>query len=142
MWPPGHHTSISSDLPNSSNIVQVSILLPDQWVFNKVEPFLAPSQKRSGVGVLVGFQTAYRLGILRSDLFFNITFRDSKCDGTYGSKSFLDAFVEGVHVLFGPSCEYSLGKLFLFLLYVNLYAKYSINDLLNALITMAFSRCL
>ena len=71
---------------------------------------IAFAQKRSGVGLLVGFQTIREKNLIRDDIFFNITLRDSKCHGTYGQKTFLDAYSEKVHVLFGPSCDLSLGK--------------------------------
>ena len=48
--------------------------------------------------------------MIRDDIFFNITLRDSKCDSTFGQKTFLDAYTEKSHVLFGPACDLSLGK--------------------------------
>ena len=104
------------DLKKSSvqqkHTIQVSILLPhiedtDDDLFNVS---LAPAQKRSGIGTLVGFRTIREKKLIRDDILFNITLRNSKCDSTYGLKAFLDAFAEGVQVIFGPSCDYSLGK--------------------------------
>jgi hypothetical protein len=105
------------DLKQSSrqqkHTIQVSILLPHTGnadsKYSNVS--LAPAQERSGIGILVGFRTIRELKLIRDDILFNITLRDSRCDSTYGLKSFLDAFSEGVHVLFGPSCDLSLGKL-------------------------------
>ena len=101
--------------------IQVSILLP--YAFRKQRASflgsvelkkalekLAPAQKRSGIGTLIGFNTIREKKLIRDDILFNITLRDSKCDETYGLKAFLDAFSEDVHVIFGPSCDYSLGK--------------------------------
>ena len=92
--------------PQKDKVVQVSILLPSKTKFSTE---LEPAQKRSGAGILVGFESADKQGLL-GDLHFNLTFRDTQCDNIYGPKSFTDAIVEGVHVLFGPSCEYALGK--------------------------------
>ena len=71
---------------------------------------LASAQKRSGMGLLVGFQTIRDKNVIRDDIFFNITLRDSRCTSMYGQKTFLDAYTEKVHVLFGPACDFSLGK--------------------------------
>ena len=71
---------------------------------------IASAQKRSGMGLLVGFQTIRDKNLIRNDIFFNITLRDSKCNSMYGQKTFLDAYTEKVHVLFGPACDLSLGK--------------------------------
>ena len=92
--------------PQEDKVVQVSILLPSKHKFSTE---LEPAQKRSGAGILAGFESAEKRGLL-GDLHFNLTFRDTQCDNIYGPKSFTDAIVEGVHVLFGPSCEYALGK--------------------------------
>ena len=96
--------------------IQVSILLPSNYKrFDDgnntiISEALAPAQKRSGIGTLIGFETLRNQKLIRDDILFNITLRDSKCDETYGVKSFLDAYADGVHVLFGPSCDYALGK--------------------------------
>ena len=71
---------------------------------------LASAQKRSGMGLLVGFQTIRDKNIIRDDIFFNITLRDSRCNSMYGQKTFLDAYTEKVNVIFGPACDLSLGK--------------------------------
>ena len=95
-------------LPNirqKRHMVQVSVILPS----NHSYPVLEPQHSRSGAGILAGFLAAEAQGI-SSNFLFNVTFRDSKCDNTYGPKSFTDAIVDGVDVLFGPSCEYALGK--------------------------------
>ena len=107
-----------SELDRSSYIeqhtIQVSILLPATFTDELEDEFenvtLAPAQKRSGIGTLVGFQTIRDKKLIRDDILFNITLRDSKCDETYGNKGFNDAYSDGVHVLFGPSCDYSLGN--------------------------------
>lgn len=127
--------------------VQVSILLPDsfhkkdieaiqgdtfleRFVNSKTKKYLdrnvglenlAFAQKRSGMGLLVGFQTIREKNLIRDDIFFNITLRDSKCHQTYGQKAFLDAYFEKVHVLFGPSCDLSLGKFYSYI-YINTYS--------------------
>ena len=114
--------------------IQVSILLPDSFtksdineIVNGVEEkeiknetkslnrnvgleHIAFAQKRSGMGLLVGFQAIRKYKMIRDDIFFNITLRDSKCDSTFGQKTFLDSYTEKVHVLFGPACDLSLGK--------------------------------
>ena len=113
--------------------IQVSILLPNSFVPKDIEEIiikseeketnlntglnryvgldhLATAQKRSGMGLLVGFQTIRDKNLIRDDIFFNITLRDSKCHPMYGQKTFLDAFAEKVHVLFGPACDFTLGK--------------------------------
>ena len=115
LWPPplkeenSKLTKISNNNPQT--IVQVSILLPThEHKYPDVK--LEPAQNKSGPGILAGFQRARDLGILPKDVIFNITFRDSRCDNTYAPKSFIDARFDGVEVLFGPSCEYALGKQF------------------------------
>lgn len=107
-WPPDRTPLNPSSLNISApNVVQVSIILPDSYKY-AIE--LEPAQKRAGVGILVGFETAHRRGLLPQDVFFNVTFRDSRCDNIYGPKSLMDANLAGAHVLFGPSCDYGLGK--------------------------------
>ena len=106
LWPDQKNTFGISENYINKTIVQVSIVLPEKSRYN-VD--LVPAQKRSGPGILAGFEEAKRRN-LTQDLVFNLTFRDSKCDNTYGPKSFTDAIVDGVEVLFGPSCEYALGK--------------------------------
>ena len=116
------------DLKQSSvqqkHTIQVSILLPhiekhdDCTNLIANDDCLAPAQKRSGIGALIGFRTirdfstifGFNKTLIRDDILFNITVRNTKCDITYGLKTFLDAFSEGVHVIFGPSCDLSLGK--------------------------------
>ena len=116
LWPPPLKEEENSKLTKISNtnpqtIVQVSILLPThEHKYPDVK--LEPAQNKSGPGILAGFQRARDLGILPNDVIFNITFRDSRCDNTYAPKSFIDARFDGVEVLFGPSCEYALGKQF------------------------------
>ena len=96
---------------NPETIVQVSILLPThEHKYPEVK--LEPAQNKSGPGILAGFQSARDLGQLPNNVIFNVTFRDSRCDNTYAPKSFTDAILDGVDVLFGPSCEYALGKQF------------------------------
>lgn len=100
LWPP-------EAANQQRHVVQVSIVLPAKPTRIKAE--LEPAQKKSAPGILVGFQEAEKRG-LTSDLIFNLTFRDSKCDQIYGPKSFTDSIVDGVHVFFGPSCDYTLGS--------------------------------
>ena len=102
VWPP---QKLAKNGPKRQ-MVQVSVILPH----NHSYPVLEPQHSRSGAGILAGFLTAELQGI-SSGFLFNVTFRDSKCDNTYGPKSFTDAIVDGVDVLFGPSCEYALGKI-------------------------------
>ena len=92
----------------NSNVIRVSIVLPSDAY--KIPRSLPAAQKRSGAGVLLGFQTAQDLGWLPEGVYFNITIRESGCNSTYGLKSFLDAYIENANVLFGPACDYSLGK--------------------------------
>ncbi len=47
---------------------------------------------------------------LVSDLTFNVTFCDSRCDQSYGPKCLMDSILEDTQVIFGPSCDYSLGR--------------------------------
>lgn len=90
---------------------KVSIILPDSpKKYEALGIELLPDQKRAGVGVLVGLRTAVDRGMVPNDMYFNVTFSDSRCDITYGPKAFIDAVMEGANVLFGPSCEFSLGK--------------------------------
>lgn len=88
--------------------LQVSIILPS----NTTIPNLEPSLDRLGPSILEGFREASRRKLLHPQMFYNLTFRDSRCDNSFAPKAFTDAIVEGVHVVFGPSCEYSLGKLY------------------------------
>ena len=115
LWPPPleKENNKLTKIPgnNPETIVQVSILLPThEHKYPDVK--LEPAQKKSGPGILAGFQSARDLGILPNNVIFNVTFRDSRCDNTYAPKSFTDAILDGVDVLFGPSCEYALGKQF------------------------------
>ncbi len=109
IWPP-RQNEVTVD-PNSNELIQVSVLLPHYFKYNVQ---LEAAQKRAGAGILQGFIEADRRGLFElgagQQLTFNVTFRDSRCDNTYGPKSFTDAIVGGVHALFGPSCEYALGK--------------------------------
>ena len=121
LWPETNKESrkVSMDT-DPDKIVQVSILLPhdyqifvDSWknsTFEKEEVELESAQNRTGPGILAGFQKAYDSG-LTNDIVFNLTFRDTQCDQIYAPKSFTDAILDDVDVLFGPACEYSLGKL-------------------------------
>ena len=84
----------------------MSISLPSTSAFG----FLEPATERAGSAVLAGFQTAAERGLLDSRLFFNITLRNTRCDSGWAPKSFIDSIVEGVHVMFGPSCEFALGR--------------------------------
>ena len=119
-WPPNYNPSVINITNTKDDIynhtIQVSILLPADYNSKEVikrgniSEKLAPAQKRSGVGTLIGFQTIRDKNLIRDDIIFNITLRDSKCDETYGLKAFLEAYSDEVHVLFGPSCDYSLGR--------------------------------
>ena len=44
------------------------------------------------------------------DVFFNVTFCDSKCDTSYGPKCLMDSILSGTNAIFGPSCDYTLGR--------------------------------
>lgn len=93
----------------------MSIILPSSSIIlneNNIE--LLPDQKRSGAAILVGFEAAVET--TATQLFFNVTLLDSKCDNSYVIKPFIDAMypdstaAAGAHVIFGPSCEYCIGK--------------------------------
>ena len=71
---------------------------------------LVPDVKKAGAGIIQGLETAKNRSLINENLKFKLTFRETKCNNIYGPKSFTDAVVEGVDVLFGPSCEYALGK--------------------------------
>ncbi len=114
LWPPP--TQLQNQV-SENHVIQVSILLPATYH----DEFLEPAQKRSGPGILAGFQTAQDRGLI-DGLVFNLTFRDTKCNNIYGPKSFTDAIVDGVNVFFGPSCEYALGRP-TYLHYIMLYDK-------------------
>ena len=98
MWP-----NQSTFRAYKKNTVQVSVILPDNSTF---QPYI----KKTGAGILQGFLEAQTRGLTKG-LNFNLTFRDSGCNSTFGPGSFNNAIFEGVDVVFGPSCEYSLGKL-------------------------------
>ena len=100
LWPENAETTSSAD----SNIIKVSVLLPSN-------DSLVPDVKKAGAGIIQGLETAKNRSLLNENLKFKLTFRETKCNNIYGPKSFTDAVVEGVDVLFGPSCEYALGKL-------------------------------
>ncbi len=44
------------------------------------------------------------------DVTFNVTFCDSKCDQSFGPKCLMDSILSRTDVVFGPSCDYSLGR--------------------------------
>ena len=114
LWPPPleeEKNKLTKIANNPETIVQVSILLPTQE-HKYPDVKLEPAQNKTGPGILAGFQSARDLGLLPNNVTFNVTFRDSRCDNTYAPKSFTDAILNGVDVLFGPSCEYALGKEF------------------------------
>ena len=102
LWP---NTTRKSEIQFKS-VIQVSVVLPAESTNNAD---LVAAQKRAGSGILVGFEEAARRGLTR-DLVFNMTFRDSNCTNRLAPKSFTDAIVDGVDVLFGPSCDFALGK--------------------------------
>ena len=105
LWPENAETTSSaqSDKNSESNIIKVSVLLPSN-------DSLVPDVKKAGAGIIQGLETAKNRSLLNESLKFKLTFRETKCNNIYGPKSFTDAVVEGVDVLFGPSCEYALGK--------------------------------
>ena len=72
-----------------------------------------PGQKCSVPGILQGFKSAHSRGLLPPGVVYNVTVRDSGCDGQYAVKAFLDARVDGANVLFGPSCDFSLGNYYI-----------------------------
>ena len=96
----------TSESNYSREIVQVAVLLPNTYKYAELESI---DQRRSGSGILAGFQSASDLGLV-NDVVFNVTFRDTQCDNNYSPKVFIDAMMDGVDVLFGPTCEYALGK--------------------------------
>ena len=85
---------------------------PERYTEKGIE--LLPDQKRSGIGVLTGLETAVSTVLepfgANPQLYFNVTFFDSRCDIVYGVKHFIDAYMWGANVLFGPACEFSLGR--------------------------------
>ena len=101
LWPENAAQSYKN---SDSNIIKVSVLLPSN-------DSLVPDVKKAGAGIIQGLETAKNRSLLNENLKFKLTFRETKCNNIYGPKSFTDAVVEGVDVLFGPSCEYALGKL-------------------------------
>ena len=98
LWPENAETTSSAQ-----SIIKVSVLLPSN-------DSLVPDVKKAGAGIIQGLETAKNRSLLNENLKFKLTFRETKCNNIYGPKSFTDAVVEGVDVLFGPSCEYALGK--------------------------------
>lgn len=88
--------------------IRVSVILPisQPRALNESVQLL-PSMYRAAPGVLAGLEEADWRGLTHG-VYFNITFRDSHCDNIYAPKSWTDAVVAGVDVLFGPSCEFSL----------------------------------
>ena len=101
LWPENAETNSYKN--SDSNIIKVSVLLPSN-------DSLVPDVKKAGAGIIQGLETAKNRSLLNENLKFKLTFRETKCNNIYGPKSFTDAVVEGVDVLFGPSCEYALGK--------------------------------
>lgn len=95
---------------NSPNLVQLNIFLPVDGDANSTQ--WDGSQKRAGVGVLVGLEEAWKRRLLRSDLLFNVTFRDTRCDIGHAGKELIDSLNFGCDIFVGPSCEYALGKHF------------------------------
>ena len=100
-WPPHRVPSAGDDT------IQVSIVLSSDY---QTESSFPAALKRSGPAILLGFEHAEKRGLFADGVYFNVTFRESGCNSTYGLKSFLDAYIDKVDVLFGPSCDYSLGK--------------------------------
>ena len=103
LWPPNHSTSALSD---PGNTVQVSVILANETLIKNLQPRM----ETAGTAVLRGFQKAAEKNLLPENVAFNVTFRDSRCNIIYSPKAFTDAVIDGVDVLFGPSCDYSLGK--------------------------------
>nr|XP_040571414.1 atrial natriuretic peptide receptor 1-like [Lepeophtheirus salmonis] len=109
---------LSENISSPQDVIRVSINLPYNYISENRE--IEPSIKKAGSGVLVGFQTAQRIGLLPPGVYFNLTFQDSGCNSTYGTKSFIESVVSGVDVMFGPSCEYSLASVGRLLQFYNL----------------------
>ena len=106
-WPESNLPPVS---PDKDRIVEVSVILPEKY---NIEGGLEADMRKAGSGVLVGLTEAAEKGLLPEGFYFNVSFFDSRCDQSYAPKAFIDAKMGGSHVLFGPSCEYSLGELLL-----------------------------
>lgn len=56
-------------------------------------------------------EDAKRRGILPEGLKFSFTPYDDQCNAVYGQMNAVEAYANNKpHVIFGPSCEYSVGK--------------------------------
>ena len=83
-------------------VVQISVILPNNATYEA-------SINKTGPGILQALDEAQNRGLTRG-LEFQVTFRDSRCNGVFGPGSFNNAVFQGVDVIFGPTCEYALGK--------------------------------
>ena len=84
-------------------MVEISVILPNNDTFEA-------SINKVGPGILQALNEAQNRS-LTNDLKFKVTFRDSGCNSTFGPGSFNNAVFQGVDVIFGPTCEYALGKM-------------------------------
>lgn len=77
------------------------------YLFSSYEPALPKVLPVLELGV----KKAKERGILPMGLSFSFTDYDDECNNVYGQISALDAYVTvKPHVIFGPSCEYSVGE--------------------------------
>ena len=96
LWPEDHYWN------QNKNVVQLSVILPDNATFEA-------NINMTGPGILRGINEAKSRNLI-NDVVFNVTFRNSGCNSTFGPGSFNNAVFQGVDVIFGPTCEYALGK--------------------------------
>ena len=98
LWPEDHWNHWNQN----KNVVQLSVILPDNATFEA-------NINMTGPGILRGINEAKSRSLI-NDVVFNVTFRNSGCNSTFGPGSFNNAVFQGVDVIFGPTCEYALGK--------------------------------
>lgn len=95
LWPEDHWNQ-------DKTVVQLSVILPNNATFEA-------NINMTGPGILYGINEAKSRNLI-NDVVFNVTFRNSGCNSTFGPGSFNNAVFQGVDVILGPTCEYALGK--------------------------------
>lgn len=87
-----------------NSVIRAALLLPNNTDYISALPKVLPV-------LMLAQAEVHRRQLLPKNLSFLFLPRDDRCDAVYAQLGTFEAARQNVHVFFGPSCEYSVGKL-------------------------------
>lgn len=103
-----------------NSVILAALILPNNTNYISALPKVLPV-------LMLAQAEVHRRQLLPKNLSFVFLPRDDRCDAVYAQLGTFEAAKQNVHVFFGPSCEYSVGKCITSLYNIKLVGLFKIN---------------